>query len=89
MTLQRHGPQLGIPFAKNDGSVCYSRWTAVCWDQQVFCGFYPARLTLIAFGAESDVNYKKGIVCMLTVKSLNKSYRVGKATCKVLKGDFL
>ena len=48
-----------------------------------------ARLTLIAFGAESDVNYKKGIVCMLTVKSLNKSYRVGKATCKVLKGDFL
>ena len=71
MTLQRHGPQLGIPFAKNDGSVCYSRWT------------------LIAFGAESDVNYKKGIVCMLTVKSLNKSYRVGKATCKVLKGDFL
>ena len=54
-----------------------------------FCGFYPARLTLIAFGAESDVNYKKGIVCMLTVKSLKKSYRVGKATCKVLKGDFL
>lgn len=35
MTLQRHGPQLGIPFAKNDGSVCYSRRTAVCWDQQV------------------------------------------------------
>lgn len=91
MTLQRHGPQLGIPFAKNDGSVCYSRWTAVCWDQQVVL----LRLLSRPLDAHrlwcgiSDVNYKKGIVCMLTVKSLNKSYRVGKATCKVLKGDFL
>ena len=76
-------PKMTAPFVTAAGP----RYAGI--NKWFFCGFYPARLTLIAFGAESDVNYKKGIVCMLTVKSLNKSYRVGKATCKVLKGDFL
>lgn len=77
-------PKMTAPFVTAAGP----RYAGI--NKWFFCGFYPARLTAPRLWCrESDVNYKKGIVCMLTVKSLNKSYRVGKATCKVLKGDFL